>query len=221
MNHFDSSLDDYEDVPSPFQSKATRTSSRSTNMFSRPVGTVPAEAPVVTTTTRRRPARSMEEFEIAPKRKALAAPVVDYLDDSDYEVEEEEEIEEEEEVERRPAVRTRTKTKSKAKNKTQMALLPRIGWGIAVVMLLRLIFMERGVLQYWRMNGTITEHEQELVRVKKENAEISAQVHRAKYDKTYQRQLAKEQLGVIAADEFLILFAGEAQETETSNGRLL
>lgn len=221
MNNFDSSLDDYEDVPSPFKSKATRTSSRSTNMFSRPVGTVPAEAPVVTTATRRRPARSMEEYDFAPKRKAIAAPVVDYLDDSDYEVEEEEEIEEEEEVETRPAIRPRAKSKSKAKNKNKVALLPRIGWAIAVVMLMRLIFMERGVLQYWRMNGTIAEHEHELELTKKENAEIRAQVHRAKYDKGYQRQLAKEQLGVIAADEFLILFAGEAQETETSNGRLL
>lgn len=215
MNHFDSSLDDYEDVPSPFKSTATgtKTNARS-NLFARPVGTIPSEAPVVqATTTRRRPVRDVEELAITPKRKALAAPQVEYLDE---EVEEDE-FEEEEVTERRPAVRPRAKTKTKG----SAHILPRIGWGIAVVLLLRLIFMERGVLQYWQMSGTLAEQEQELGRVKKENKEIGTEIRRIGFDKVHQKQLAKEHLGVIAADEFLILFAGEAAETETADGRLL
>ena len=38
-------------------------------------------------------------------------------------------------------------------------------------------------------------------------------------DKAYQKQLAKEHLGVIAADEFLILFAGEVPESGTPEDR--
>ena len=202
MNHFDSSLDDYEDVPSPLKSTTTTKTSARANLFSRPVGTVSSEAPVVTpTTTRRRPVRAMDEMDFAapPKRRAIAAPQVDYLDE-DAETDEEE-IDEEEVTERRPAVRPRAKTKVK----TKTALLPRIGWGIAVFMLLRLIFMERGVLQYWNMSGTIGEHEQELSRVRKENSDIRGEIQRVGFDKGHQKQLAKEHLGVIAADEFLIL----------------
>lgn len=215
MNHFEASMDEYEDVPSPFK-KTTTTASRS-NMFSRPVGTVPAEAPLVTEpSTRRRPhkADAPAEF-LAPKRQAISAPAVDYLDEDV----EEEEIEDEEEVV--VEKRATRKTASKSKLKDRALLLPRIGWGIAVLLLLRLIFMERGVLQYWQMSGTIAERETELARVKKENGEIRKEIRRIDFDKGYQRQLAKEHLGVIAADEFLILFAGEATETGTSADRPL
>ena len=220
MNHFDSSLDDYEDVPSPFKSTTTTKTSVRANLFSRPVGTVPSEAPLVspTTTTRRRTVRDVGEVEIvAPKRRVAVAPQIEYMDENGEIEEDEDEIEEEETTERRPAVRPRNKVKTK----TKITLLPRIGWGIAVFMLLRLVFMERGVLQYWQMNGTIGEHEQELSRVRKENQEIRGEVRRIELDKGHQKQLAKELLGVIAADEFLILFAGEASETETGNDRLL
>lgn len=215
MNHFDSSHDEYEDVPSPFKSTTTKTSARS-NMFARPVGTIPTEAPLVSTSTRRRPVRDVGEFELAPvKRRAIAAPQVDYLDE-DVESDEDEEVAEEE-TERRPALRPRSKAKAKANT----SLLPRIGWAFAIFMLLRLIFMERGVLQYWKMSETIGEHEQELSRVRKENSDIRNEVRRAELDKGHQKQLAKEHLGVIAADEFLILFAGESVETETQSDRLL
>lgn len=218
MNHFDSSLDEYEDVPSPFKTSTTTKSARS-NLFSRPVGTVPSEAPVVpAATTRKRPSRELGEIDmIAPKRRVAAAPQIEYLDESGEIEEEADEDEDEEVTERRPAARPR----AKAKAKTQTNLLPRIGWGIAVFMLLRLIFMERGVLQYWKMSGTINEHEQELARVKKENADIRHEIRRIEFDKGHQKQLAKEHLGVIAADEFLILFAGEAAETETPGDHLI
>ena len=214
MNHFDSSADDFEEVPSPF--RKTTTTSR-TNMFSRPVGTVPSEAPIVAEpSTRRRPmkAEATSEF-LAPKRQAISAPAVDYLDDEN---EEDEEYDNEDDVvEKRPA----RKSAAKNKLKNRETVLPRIGWGIAVLLLLRLIFMERGVLQYAQMSGTIGEHETELARVKKENNEIRKEIRRIEFDKGYQRQLAKEHLGVIAADEFLILFAGEAMDSEISTDRPL
>ncbi len=200
MNH---SNDEFEDVPSPFRKTTTRS-----NMFARPLGTVPSEAPVL-------PLREQPDF-VAPKRRAVSVPQVEYLDEIE---DEEDDVEEEDEVvEKRPA---KPRTKPKVKAKSNANLLPRIGWAIAGLLLMRLFFMERGVVQYWQMSGTIGEHEEELARVQAENAAISSEIKRIEFDKGYQRFLAKEHLGVIAADEFLILFAGEDSGTRSGADRRL
>jgi cell division protein FtsB len=200
--HVNHSNDEFEDVPSPFRKTTTRS-----KMFARPLGTVPSEAPVL-------PLREQPDF-VAPKRRAVSVPQVEYLDDIE---DEDDDVEEDEVVENRPA-KPRTKPKVKAKSKAN--LLPRIGWAIVGFLLLRLVFMERGVVQYWQMSGTIGEHEQELLRVRKENAAIASEIKRIEFDKGYQRFLAKEHLGVIAADEFLILFAGEDSGTQSGADRRL
>lgn len=223
QDSFSSNFDDdeFEDVPSPFRKKsAARTSSRPTNtrgnMFSRPMGTAPSEAPtVVEQVTRRSPGRPEQTEFLNPRRRNAAAPSIDYLDE---EVEEEDIDEEEEVTERRV---TLAKPRAKAKVKPKVDLLPRIGWGLVGLLMLRLIFMERGVIDYMGMNGKIKDSQQELSRVKNENAEIGTEIRRISLDKSYQRQLAKEHLGVIAADEFLILFAGESAESESEADRPL
>lgn len=146
-----------------------------------------------------------------PQRRVATTPQVEYLD------EEEDDEEEEEVVERRPA---RVKA-AKPKNKNKEDLLPRIGWVIIGALMLRLVFMERGVIDYVGMNGKITERETELARVQAENDSISSEIRRISLDKSYQRQITKEILGVIAADEFLILFAGESSETPAEVDRQL
>lgn len=206
MDHYDAN-DEYEEVPSPFQQTKSRP-----NMFARPLGTIPSEAPIVTS-TRRSPARSGGAEFLAPKRRALAAPAVDYLDDDEVMEEVEEEIQE------RALTRPKPQRKSKARTKTN--LLPRIAWAIVALLSLRLLLMERGILQYWHMSGTLQEHAQELARVKKENEDIQGELRRMELDKAYQKQLAKELLGVIAADEFLILFAGESTGPESGTDRPL
>lgn len=223
MDSFNSTFDneEFEDVPSPFRKKTAARPARPTtatrgNMFSRPMGTAPSEAPtVVEEVTRRTPGRPEQTEFLNPRRRNVAAPSIDYLDE---EVEEEEVEEEEEVTERRVTV---AKPRAKTKVKPKVDLLPRIGWGIVGVLMLRLIFMERGVIDYMGMDGKIKDSEQELSRVKNENKEIGTEIRRISLDKTYQRQLAKEHLGVIAADEFLILFAGEAAENENEADRPL
>lgn len=223
MDSFNSTFDneEFEDVPSPFRKKTAARPARPTantrgNMFSRPMGTAPSEAPtVVEQVTRRAPGRPEQTEFLNPRRRNAAAPSIDYLDE---EVEEEEVEEEEEVTERRVTV---AKPRLRAKVKPKVDLLPRIGWGIVGVLMLRLIFMERGVIDYMGMDGKIKDSEQELSRVKNENKEIGTEIRRISLDKTYQRQLAKEHLGVIAADEFLILFAGEAAENENEADRPL
>lgn len=222
VDSFNSTFDneEFEDVPSPFRKKTAARPARPTaargNMFSRPMGTAPSEAPtVVEQVTRRTPGRAEQTEFLNPRRRNAAAPSIDYLDE---EVEEEESEEEEEVTERRVAI---SKPRAKAKVKAKVDLLPRIGWGIVGLLMLRLIFMERGVIDYMGMDGKIKASQQELSRVKNENKEIGTEIRRISLDKSYQRQLAKEHLGVIAADEFLILFAGEAAESESEAGRPL
>ncbi|MBY0518071.1 MAG: septum formation initiator family protein [Bacteriovoracaceae bacterium] len=212
MDSFNTTFEDdeYEEVPSPFRKSATRTktTTRSTNLFARPMGTAPSEAPtIIEGATRRSPARMEQTEFLTPKRRPISAPQVDYLDDD--------EEEEEEEVQERRVVRAKPKQKTKAK----VDLVPRIGWGIVAALMLRLVFMERGVIDYMTMDNKIKEKETELSRLKNENQEITTEIKRITLDKSYQKQLAKEHLGVIAADEFLILFAGESQENETSIDR--
>ncbi len=223
QDSFNTSFDDeeFEDVPSPFRKKAAVRPTRTTtntrgNMFSRPMGTAPSEAPtVVEQVTRRNPGRAEQTEFLNPRRRNAAAPSIDYLDED----QDEEEIEEEEEVtERRVTI---AKPRAKAKVKPKVDLLPRIGWAIVGILMLRVVFMERGVIDYMGMNGKIKDSQHELSRVKNENQDIGKEIRRISLDKTYQRQLAKEHLGVIAADEFLILFAGEAAETENEAGRPL
>jgi cell division protein FtsB len=149
-------------------------------------------------------------MDFSPQRRMATTPQVEYLED-------EEDEEEEEEIEKRPA-RIR-QPKPKAKNKVD--LLPRVGWAIVALCMLRLVFMERGVIDYVGMDKKIAERQTELARVQKENDEIGTEIRRITLDKSYQRQLAKEILGVIAADEFLILFAGESSETLSEADRPL
>ncbi|MFP5491713.1 MAG: FtsB family cell division protein [Bacteriovoracia bacterium] len=205
--------DEFEEVPSPFRKSAVRTRATSNgNLFSRPLGTTPSEAPtILETPTRKSPARP-EQMDFTPQRRMATTPQVEYLEDED-----EEDEEEEEEIEKRPA-RIR-QPKPKAKNKVD--LLPRVGWAIVALCMLRLVFMERGVIDYVGMDKKIAERQTELVRVQKENDEIGTEIRRITLDKSYQRQLAKEILGVIAADEFLILFAGESSETLSEADRPL
>jgi cell division protein FtsB len=213
VDSFNSSYDDeFEEVPSPFQKTAVRNKPSQRNIFSRPLGTTPSEAPtVVEEPTRRSPGRPEQTDFLTARRHKSSVPQVDYLDDEEVE-DEEEEVEE-----RRVVVRSKPKVKAKAK----VDYLPRIGWAIVAMAMLRLIFMDRGVIDYVSMDGKLTDRGQELTRVENENKEIGSEIQRISLDKTYQRQLTKEHLGVIAADEFLILFAGESQESESEADRPL
>ncbi len=211
QTHFD---DDFEEVESPFQ-KSKTTRKRSSHLFQRPLNSTPSEAPTVVDTPRRRFLDEQEEQEIIRPRARRAAPQVEYIEES----EDFEEDEEEEEVQQRLPVKR--VTKPKVKTKKNIDTVSRIGWGIVGLMVLRLIFMERGVIDYLGMNSRLNEKKNEIIRVEKENTSINQEIRRLTLDKSYQRQITKETLGVIAADEFLILFAGESEETQNAADRPL
>lgn len=213
-----SSYDEYEEVESPFAPKSPDRSSSQRlrsrkNVFNRPFAAEPSIAPAVFETTGvRRSIGQAEQTEFLDRRQGrVHEAAIDYLDE---EVEEEEEV-----VETRPARVSRPSAKKKSKAKKN--LLSKIGWSVIGLLVLRLIFMDRGVWDYFSTEGTIREKQEELRSLEVENQQITAEISRINVDRNYQRQLAKEHLGVIAADEFLILFAGESTESATQDSRQL
>lgn len=213
QTHFD---DDFEEVESPFQKSKTTTRKRSSHLFQRPLNSTPSEAPTVVDSPRRRFLDEHEEQEIIRPRARRATPQVEYIE----ETEEEDEIEEdeEEEIQHRLPVK---RAKPKLKPKKNIDTFSRVGWGIVGLLVLRLIFMERGVIDYLGMNSRLNEKKEEIAHIEKENTQINQEIRRLTLDKSYQRQITKETLGVIAADEFLILFAGESEETQNAADRPL
>lgn len=197
--------EEYEEVESPFATKAADRSNshrdklRSRkNVFNRPFATAPSVAPAVYENPKRRMIDQVDMDDLLEKHQStLPETPIEYLD--------EEEMEEEEVVEKKPTVRHSTKKVTKS-NKN---LLPKIGWGIIGLLVLRLFFMDRGVWDYVATESNLEEKRQELKSIQVENSSLKTEITKIQTDRNYQRSLAKEHLGVIAADEFLILFAGE------------
>lgn len=209
------SYDEYEEVESPFASKASteKPSSRlrtRKNVFNRPFATDSTNAPTyieTTATSTRRAIGHADNTELIESRQSsLAETDIDYLDGDE---------EEEEVVEKRPARTTSSSTKKNSKLKKN--LLQKIGWSVIGLLVLRLICMDRGVWDYFATESAIKDKKQELSDIQKENSSLKSEITKIQVDKNYQRQLAKEHLGVIAADEFLILFAGESNDSSESS----
>ncbi len=205
-----STQEEYEDVESPFASKTSHKSPprerlrTRKNVFNRPFATDSSQAPAYfETTSTRKVIGTADNTELIERRQsALNEAAIPYLND-------EEEVEEEE-VEKLPA--RKTSTSSKKKNKTSKNLLAKAGWAIVAMLVLRLIAMDRGVWDYFSTESEIKNKRQELKSIQRENLELKTEISRIQLDRNYQKQLAKEHLGVIAADEFLILFAGESDD---------
>ena len=208
------STDEYEEVESPFARKSsskanTRDKLRTRkNVFNRPFATEPTNAPTYFETTGTRKAIGhVDNTELIHHRSSeLIDTEIEYLD-------EEYEEEEEEVVEKRPA----RSTSPKKKSKVQKNLLSKVGWSVIGLLVLRLICMDRGVWDYFSTESTIKDKQDELSSIHRENKEIKSEITRIQVDKNFQRQLAKEHLGVIAVDEFLILFAGESNSVNENS----
>ena len=209
-----SSEDEYEEVESPFASRPSPQRERlrtRKNVFNRPFATDSTNAPTYfeTTATRKSIGHADNTELIERRNNSLQDTQIEYLD-------EEAEEEEEEEVEKLPA--RKTVASSKKKDKAKKNLLAKVGWAVVGLLVLRLITMDRGVWDYFSTEGEIREKREELRSIQSENKDIKTEISRIQLDRNYQKQLAKEHLGVIAADEFLILFAGESSTSDSESG---
>ena len=78
---------------------------------------------------------------------------------------------------------------------------------VAFVTLARLLFMENGVVDYYSLEATIEGKHEKLALVQNENAELVTEIHKIQTSRKYQKKVARDHLGVIASNEYLILFA--------------
>jgi cell division protein FtsB len=85
----------------------------------------------------------------------------------------------------------------------------KFSWMIIAALTLRLVFMERGVIDYYNTKDHITQKIHELELLEQENRELVKEIHEIKVNPVYQKKLAREHLGVIAKDEYLVLFASD------------
>lgn len=88
--------------------------------------------------------------------------------------------------------------------------LSTIGWLSFGLLLLRLLFMERGVVDFYKYADLIKQRQMELKMVEQDNIALVEEIERIKTNPSHQKSLAREHLGVIARDEYLVLFSQEA-----------
>jgi len=86
----------------------------------------------------------------------------------------------------------------------------KFGWMVCIALFARLILMEGGVVDFYSMEDAILEQEHKLELIKEDNALVVTEIHKIRTSPTYQRKITREHLGVIAKDEYLILFAKDS-----------
>lgn len=82
-------------------------------------------------------------------------------------------------------------------------------WIFCGLMILRLIFSNGGVSDYYSQKAQVQSRMEELTRIKKENMQLVREIERMRTDPGYQKKLVRDNLGFIANDEFLVLFPKE------------
>ncbi len=73
--------------------------------------------------------------------------------------------------------------------------------------------MSGGYLDLLEKKNEVKEKQNELSWIEKENTTIQGEIKSIKSSSSYQRKLAREHLGVIGPDEYLVLFASDLAKT--------
>ncbi len=101
------------------------------------------------------------------------------------------------------------KASAKNKSRKKYGLLIRLAWLVALFLFVRLVFVDRGMIDYYSKNNLLNEKSFQFEQLKKENVDLVELISKIKSDTSFQKKLARDHLGVIDHDEFLILFAKE------------
>ncbi len=78
-------------------------------------------------------------------------------------------------------------------------------WIVFSILVARLYFMKDGVAEFRQMKLRIAEENTLLEQSKRNVTRLQKEIGLLKTDKSYQRVMAKEHLGVIAQDEYLVI----------------
>lgn len=85
----------------------------------------------------------------------------------------------------------------------------KFGWLICAALVVRLVAMEGGILDFNSMDNALIEKQETLESLRLENASLVSEIHKIKTSPRYQKQMAREHLGVIAKDEYLVIFSSD------------
>ncbi len=92
-----------------------------------------------------------------------------------------------------------------------------LGWAFAGLLFVRLIFAERGVVDYYKKQDLINAKIAQQTALKKENKALLTEIDRLDNDQSFQKKTVRKHLGVIARDEFLVLFAREVGTSKSAS----
>ncbi len=97
----------------------------------------------------------------------------------------------------------------KEKKQLQQKLI-KVGWLFCLFLMLKLVFMQKGVLEFFSQESQLNQMRSELSFYQNSNQALKEEMKKIRYDFSYQKELIREKLGYIAKDEVLILFASDA-----------
>ena len=75
---------------------------------------------------------------------------------------------------------------------------------------LRLVFAERGVIDYFAMQDLIRHKLGLIEKTKQENILLEKEMEKIKNSSPYQKKLVREKLGFISEDEYLVIFSEDS-----------
>lgn len=101
--------------------------------------------------------------------------------------------------------------KSKSYDPKLISYLVKGCWIFCGIMVLRLIFANGGVTDFYSQKSQVNTRLAELSQIKKENMQLVREIERMRSDAGFQKKLVRDNLGFIASDEFLVLFPKEKE----------
>jgi cell division protein FtsB len=115
-----------------------------------------------------------------------------------------------------PAVRT-TPTKRKVQSKTRKKIMKGTNeaitrgiWVFCAFLLLRLVFSDGGVEDFYAKREVLQDHFTRLSQIETENRSLLLEIEKLDSDPQYQKKVVRDHLGYIARDEYLVLFPSKS-----------
>lgn len=99
----------------------------------------------------------------------------------------------------------RAKEKSIKKEKKLIMYLERGAWIFCAILFLRLMFADRGIVDYYARKNSLNLKNQEYISIHSENEGLISEINQLKHSASYQKKVIRKNLGFIASDEFLVL----------------
>lgn len=102
---------------------------------------------------------------------------------------------------------TPSKVRRLKRNREQQILLylERGAWVFCGVLFLRLLFSDRGIVDYYSRKTMLNTRSSDYMAVNVENEDLINEISLLKENRVYQKKVIRSNLGFIASDEFLIL----------------